>query len=65
MSTDLKNTLEELEKLPEPQQSTIVERFQQMVARARIDGRLAASEARGGETPSDIFFAELKRTYGR
>jgi hypothetical protein len=65
MSTGLKQALEALQELPEPAQTTVVERFQQMIARAKIDGRLAQSEARGGETPADAFFAELRAVYGK
>ena len=64
MSTDLKHTVEELKQLPEEQQATIVERLQDMVSRAKINARLAQSEARGGETPADTFFAELKKRHG-
>lgn len=64
MSALLKKTMEELAELPEDQQETLAERFQHMVARAKIDARLSAAEARGGETPSDQFFAELKAHYG-
>lgn len=64
MSANLKKTLEELRRLPEDRQATLVERFDEMVARAKIDARLAASETRGGETPADTFFSELKAQYG-
>ena len=64
MNSALQNALEELRELPEDQQTTLVQRFEDMVARAKIDARLAASEARGGETPSDTFFAELRARYG-
>ena len=64
MSTDLKHAVEELKRLPEEQQTTLVERLQDMISRAKIDTRLAQSEARGGETPADVFFAELKKQYG-
>ncbi len=56
--------MEELKLLPEEQQTTLVERLQDMISRAKIDTRLAQSEARGGETPADVFFAELKKQYG-
>ncbi len=59
MNSALQKALEELRELPEDQQTTLVQRFEDMVARPKIDARLAASEARGGETPSDTFFAEL------
>ncbi len=64
MSANLKKTLEELRRLPEDRQATLVARFDEMVARAKIDSRAAASEARGGETPADTFFSELKALYG-
>jgi hypothetical protein len=49
MSATLQKTLEELRRLPEDRQVALVERFDEMVTRATIDARLAASEARGGE----------------
>ena len=64
MNTTLQKALEELEQLPADRRSTVVERIGELVARAKIDERLAASEARGGATPADIFFAELKAEYG-
>jgi hypothetical protein len=64
MSATLQKTLEELRRLPEDRQVALVERFDEMVTRATIDARLAASEARGGETGSDSFFAELRSQYG-
>ena len=64
MSTDLKHAVEELKQLPEEQQTTIIERLQDMVSRAKIDASLAQAEARGGETPADVFFAELRKQYG-
>ena len=64
MNTTLQKALEELRQLPEDRQTTLVERFDEMVARAKIDTRLAANEARGGETASDTFFSELKAQYG-
>ncbi len=64
MNTILQKALEELEQLPEDRRSTVVERIGELVTRAKIDERLAASEARGGATPADTFFAELKTEYG-
>ncbi len=63
MNAILKQTLDALEQLPEAQQQELAARFQSMVARARIDAMLAEGEARGGETPHDQFFAELKALY--
>jgi len=64
MSTTLQNTIKELAALPEDKQVALVERFDDMVNRAKIDIKLADSEARGGKTMSDTFFAELRAQYG-
>lgn len=64
MNTTLQKALQELEKLPEESRSTVVERIGELVARAKIDERLAASEARGGATPADKFFADPKAEHG-
>ena len=64
MSVSLRKALKALQQLPEDSQAALVERFQDMVARARIDAKLAESEARGGETASDTFFAELRAEFG-
>lgn len=64
MNATLQKALAELERLPADRQSIVVEQFEELVARAKIDERLAASEARGGATPADTFFAELKAEYG-
>ncbi len=63
MSTKLQQTIRDLEQLPENKREVLEDRFSEMVSRAKIDERLAASEARGGETPADEFFASLKATY--
>ena len=62
--TILQKALEELSDLPEEKQSMLVARFQDMIARAKIDAKLEASERRGGATTSDEFFAELRAEYG-
>ena len=64
MSTALEKALDNLRQLPEDRQMALVEQFDEMIARAKMDTRLAASEARGGETPSDVFFSELRAQYG-
>jgi hypothetical protein len=63
MNTTLQKALAELEQLPADRRSTVVERFGELIARAKIDERLAASEARGGAIPEDAFFAEVKAEY--
>jgi hypothetical protein len=64
MSRTLDKALAELSELPEDQQATLVARIEDMIARAKVDARLAASEERGGEMPSDVFFAQLRARYG-
>ena len=64
MSVTLQKALQALQQLPECDQAALVERFEDMVARARIDAKLAESEARGGETAADAFFAELRAQFG-
>ena len=64
MSKTLEQTMEALKQLPEDQQSSLVERFGEMVARAKIDAHLEHAEKRGGEMPADQFFAILKSQYG-
>ena len=64
MSRTLDKALAELSELPEDQQATLVARIADMIARAKVDARLAASEKRGGEMPSDVFFAQLRDRYG-
>lgn len=64
MSKILEQTMEALKRLPREQQSTLVERFGEMVARAKIDAHLEHAEKRGGEMPTDQFFAALKTRYG-
>ena len=52
--------MEALKQLPEEQQSALVERFGEMVARAEIDAYLEHAETHGREIPADQFFAALK-----
>ena len=61
---NLQDAIEELRQLPEDLQTEIVTRLEDMVARAKIDAKLAESEKRGGATPSDTFFAELRAENG-
>lgn len=60
MTTSLQKTLEELQELPEDQQANLLAQFEDMIARAKIDAKLAASEKRGGETRADIFFEQIR-----
>lgn len=64
MTTTLQKTLEELNELPEDQQANLLTQFEGMIARAKIDAKLAASEERGGETPADIFFEQIRAQIG-
>jgi len=54
MTTPLQKTLDELHELPEDQQESLLAQFEDMIARAKIDAKLAASEERGCETRADI-----------
>jgi hypothetical protein len=62
--TTLQKALDELRELPEDQQADLIARFEDMIARTRIDAKLSMSEQRGGATPADEFFAELRAKYG-
>jgi hypothetical protein len=64
MRTTLHKALQELRRLPENRQTALVERLDELVACNKIDTHLAASEARGGETPSDNVFSELRTLCG-
>jgi hypothetical protein len=60
----LEKALEELRALPEEQQEALVGRIEDLIARAKIDAKLAVSESRGGEMAADDFFAQLRAEYG-
>ncbi len=60
----LQKALEELRELPDDKQASLVAQFEDMIARAKIDAKLAASEERGGETSSDMFFSQLRAQFG-
>lgn len=60
MQQTLQKALDKLHELPEAQQATLITQFADMIARAKIDARLAASEDHGGETRTDIFFEQLR-----
>lgn len=64
MNQTLKDAIKEVEALPEEEQEEIAQALLVMAARKRIDARLAAAEARGGQTPHEDFMAELRSRYG-
>lgn len=61
MNQIIKDALKELSGLSDEQQKDIGERLRDLIARAKIDQHLADAERRGGTTPSDRVFAELRR----
>ncbi len=64
IATTLQKALDELRELPKDRQATLDARFEDMIARVKIDAKLAASEKRGGETPADEFFVQLRARFG-
>jgi len=65
MNQTLKKAIREVEMLPESDQEELGQALMDMAARKKIDARLASAVKRGGATPSDEFFAELRARYGR
>ena len=64
MNERLKQAVAEIELLPEEDQDAIALELRKIAARRRIDARLAASEARGGEIPHEEAMDRLMRKYG-
>lgn len=64
MNQTLKNAIREIEALPEAEQEELAQALLDMALRKKIEARLAAAVKRGGATPSDEFFAELRARYG-
>ena len=64
MNQALRKAIQEAEGLPDAEQEELAHALLTMVARKKINARLAASEARGGETPHDAFMTELRQRYG-
>jgi hypothetical protein len=60
MNQTLKDAIREVEQLPDAEQQELAEALLVMTARKRIDVKLAAAEARGGEIPQSDVFAKLK-----
>lgn len=65
MNTKLQQTIHDLEQLPENKREVMETKLSEMVSLAKIDQRISESETRGGETPSDEFFASIKAAYAR
>lgn len=63
MNQSLKDALREISALPDDDQEEIAQAILVMAARKRIDSRLAASEARGGNTEHHAFMTELRSRY--
>ena len=64
MNQTLKNAIREVEALPEDEQEELGRALMDMALRKKIDARLEAAVKRGGSTPQDEFFAELRARYG-
>lgn len=65
MNQTLKNAIRELEALPEEEQEELAQALLKMAVRKRIDAKLAAAEAEGGESPHEEVVARLRAMYGR
>ena len=63
MNAIFQKAVSEVSALSEDAQEEIAQTMLDLAERNRIDELLRAAEARGGETPSRIVFAELKRRY--
>jgi hypothetical protein len=64
MNQTLKNAIREVEALPEEEQEELGLALMNMALRKKIDARLEAAIKRGGATPQDEFFADLRARYG-
>lgn len=64
MNQTLKKAILEVEALPEAEQEELGQALMDMALRKKIDARLDAAVKRGGSTPHDEFFAELRSRYG-
>jgi hypothetical protein len=63
MNQIFQRAVSEVSALSDAAQEEIAEKMLDLAERKRIDELLRVSEERGGATPSDIVFAELKRRY--
>ena len=64
MNQIFKRAVSEVSALSDDAQEEIAQKMLDLAERKRIDALLRASEERGGETPSNVVFAEMKRRYG-
>lgn len=64
MNQTLKDALKEVEALPTAEQEELAQALLRMAVRKRIDGELAAAEARGGATPHEEVMARMRARYG-
>jgi hypothetical protein len=63
MNQTLSKAISEITALSEADQDEIALEMLDLAARKRIDSMLRESEERGGSTPSDVVFAQLKRRF--
>jgi hypothetical protein len=63
MNQIFKKAISEVSALSDDAQEEIAQKMLDLAERSRIDERLNAAEKRGGSTPSNVVFAEIKRRY--
>ena len=63
MNQMLSKAISEVSALPEADQNEIALEMIDSAARKRIEALLLESEARGGRTPADEYFKELRSRY--
>ena len=63
MNQTLKDAIREVEALPEEEQEELAQALMDMAVRKKIDARLAAAVKRGGATPQEEVFTELRARY--
>ncbi|NMG41600.1 hypothetical protein GRZ55_20365 [Chelativorans sp. ZYF759] len=63
MNQTLKDAIREVEALPEAEQEELAQALLAMAARKRIDAKLAAAEAEGGEIPHEEVVARMRARY--
>jgi hypothetical protein len=64
MNQIFKQAISEVSALSDDAQEEIAQKMLDLAERSRIDERLIAAEERGGGTPSNVVFAQVKRRYG-
>lgn len=65
MNQTLKTAIREVEALPEDVQEALAQALLKMALRKKIDAKLAASEAEGGEQPHVEVVGRLRAGYDR